>query len=404
MSSPAAGLARAAEQRLPAGLGERLVRVRRDLHRHPELSNQEVETTALLRRELKASGISGARPIGPTGLVVDIVGARPGPVVAVRGDIDALPLSEEAEVPFRSTISNVMHACGHDVHGTVALGVAVAALERRETLPGTLRVIFQPAEEAEPLGGRAVVEGGHLDGVAAAIALHVDPDTETGLVGLRRGPSMASSDEFTITVRGRSSHAGWPHVGCDAVTAAAAVVQEIQKIVTRRIDPRKSVALNLGRIEGGVASNIVADRAQIFGTARTLDQEARGVLRRLLPEVSRHAAAASGADAEVKIVHGEPVLDNHPTVIDAFEASVRRRLGDDACRWLDEPTMNSEDFAFYTERLPSAMVWVGVRDEARGIVHPLHHPRFAVDEAVIPLGVELLLDTATALLENPPDE
>ena len=395
-------LARAAAERLPVGLVERLVAVRRELHRRPELSNQETETTALLRSELEQAGFSRVSPIGPTGLVVDVVGERPGPLVVVRGDIDALPLTEAADVPFRSTVPGVMHACGHDVHSAMALGVALAAREHREELAGTVRVVLQPAEEAEPLGGRAVVAGGHLDGAVAAVALHVDPGLETGTVGLRSGVSMASSDEFKITVHGRSSHAGWPHVGCDAVTAAASVIQEIQKIITRRIDPRSAVALNLGRIDGGVAANIVAEEVRILGTVRTLDEEARATARRLIVEVSEYAAAANGARVEVELVHGEPALYNDPTVIDAFAAVATRTMGEHACRWLEAPTMNSEDFAFYTERLPSAMAWIGVRDEERGFVHPLHHPCFAVDEAVIPLGVELLLETAVALLENPP--
>lgn len=403
MTTDARALSREAAQRLPEGLGDRLLDVRRELHRKPELSNQESETTALLRSELERGGLTEVRAIGPTGLVVDVVGERAGPLVVVRGDIDALPLTEEADVPFRSTVPGVMHACGHDVHSAIALGVALTARDRRASIPGTLRVILQPAEEAEPLGGRRVVEGGYLDGATAAIALHVDPGLDTGRVGLHAGPSMASSDEFTITVRGRSSHAGWPHVGCDAVAAAASVIQEIQKIVSRRIDPRSPVALNLGRIEGGVAANILADEVRIFGTLRTLDEPARATARSLIEEVARHAAAANGGGAEMQLIKGEPVLENHRAVIDAFAAVARRQLGVSGCEWLDAPTMNSEDFAFYTERLPSAITWIGVRDEAQGFVYPLHHPRFAVDEAVIPLGVELLLETASTLLESPPE-
>ena len=402
MSGRAATLARAAAGRLPKDLDARLVEVRRALHRRPELSNQEVETTARLRRELEAAGVPDVRPLGPTGLVVDIVGGRPGPVVVVRGDIDALPLTEEADVPFRSETANVMHACGHDAHSTMALGVAVAALERQSSLPGTLRVVFQPAEEAELLADRALEAAGHLDDVAAAIALHVDPGLPTGQVGLLSGRSMASSDEFTIAIRGRSSHAGWPHVGVDAITAAASVIQELQKVVTRRVDPRKPVVLNLGRIDGGAGANILAEEVRIAGTVRTLDEESRAVMRRLLDEVSRHAAAANGAQAELALVEGEPVLFNHPAVIDAFEAVARRTIGDDGPVRLDEPTMNSEDFAFYTERVPSAIAWIGVRDEDAGIVHPLHDPRFAVDESVLPIGVELLLHTAIRLLDDPP--
>jgi amidohydrolase len=387
---------------IPPDLVERLTRIRRDIHRRPELSNHEVETTALLRRELRASGVAGIRPIGPTGIVADIPLAGDGPVVVVRADMDALPITEEASVPFRSQVPGVMHACGHDAHSAMALGVAVVAQERLAPLPGTLRVIFQPAEETEPLGGRAVVQGGHLDGVAAAIALHVDPDTPVGQVGLRSGPTMASSDEFAITVRGRSSHAGWPQEGADAIAAASAVVQELQKVVTRRVDPRAPVALNIGSIHGGQAANVVADEVRLEGTIRTLDEETRATVCQLVGEVAGYVAAAGGVTADVELTRGEPVLENHPAVTDRFEAAAHSVLGAEACRWLDLPTTNSEDFAFYAERVPSAMAWIGVRNEARGIVHPLHHPGFAIDEAVIPLGVELLLNTAGALLEDPP--
>lgn len=389
-----------ATELLPAALVPHLVEVRRALHRRPELSNQEFETTARLRHELEAAGIRDVRPIGPTGLVVDLPGARPGPVVVVRGDIDALPIDEQTDVPFRSTVPDVMHACGHDVHAAVALGVALTAHARAERLPGTLRVIFQPAEETEPLGGRAVVAGGHLEGVAAAVALHVDPEREVGRVGLRAGPAMASSDLFTITIRGRASHAGWPQAGADAVAAAASVIAAAHQITARRVDPRTPATLNIGRITGGQASNIVADEVRMEGVVRTLDEDTRALLARLLGEVVEHACATHGADGELHLITGEPVLHNDPGVIDAFAATAERVAGAAAIDWLEQPTMNSEDFAFYTERIPAAMAWVGVRNEAEGFVHSLHHPRFRADERVIPLGVSLLLETAVGLMEQ----
>jgi amidohydrolase len=385
-------------ERLPAGLVAHLVDVRRELHRHPELSNHEVETTARLGRELAAAGIRDVRPLGPTGLVVDLPGSRPDPIVVVRGDIDALPIEEQSGVPFRSAVPNVMHACGHDVHSAMTLGVALSVHARREPLPGTLRVIFQPAEEAEPLGGRAVVAGGHLDGVAAAVALHVDPDREVGRIGLRRGPAMASADEFTITVRGRSSHAGWPNAGADAIAAAATVVSAVHQLVARRVDPRTPATINIGRIEGGGAANIVADEVRMQGTMRTLDEPTRTLVARLLGEVVDHACASHGVTGQLELVTGEPVLRNDPVVIDAFDAAAREAIGADSVDWLDQPTMNSEDFAFYTERVPAAMAWIGVRNAEQGFVHSLHHPRFGVDERVIGIGVPLLLATAERLL------
>lgn len=384
---------------LPAALIEHLAGVRRDLHRHPELSNQEVETTARLRRELESAGVERVRPIGDTGLVVDIPGRAAEPVVVVRGDIDALPVQEQTEVPFRSAVPNVMHACGHDVHATIALGVALTAAARGEALPGTLRVVFQPAEETEPLGGRAVVAGGHLDGVAAAVALHVDPEREVGRVGLLGGPAMASSDLFTIEVTGRPSHAGWPHAGADAIAAAASVVTAVHQLVSRRVDPRTPATVNIGVIEGGQASNIVADAVRLEGVVRTLDEETRDLLGRALGEVVEHGCALHGAMGRLDLIKGEPVLHNDPRVIEAFAAAAEAG-GELAIDRLEQPTMNSEDFAFYTERVPAAMAWIGVRNEERGFVHALHHPRFGVDEAVIPLGVRLLLGAAERLFER----
>lgn len=193
-----------------AGVADTMLRVRRQLHEHPELSNREFETTRLLRTELDRAGLSDIRAIGETGLVVDVAGRDSRGIVALRGDIDALPIHETADVPFRSRIDGVMHACGHDVHTAMVLG-AVLAAHASGGLPGTVRAVFQPAEEDEPLGARSVIAGGHLGGVAAMVALHVDPDLPTGCLRLRDGPMMASSDVFEVTVTGRNSHAGWPH-------------------------------------------------------------------------------------------------------------------------------------------------------------------------------------------------
>jgi amidohydrolase len=332
--------------------------------------------------------------------VVDLPGSRPGPLVVVRGDIDALPIDEQSDVPFRSTVPGVMHACGHDVHSAVALGVALTAHANPDLINGTLRVIFQPAEETEPLGGRAVVAGGHLDGVAAAVALHVDPDREAGRVGLLAGPAMASSDLFTITLRGRSSHAGWPNAGADAIAAAGSVISGVHQLVARRVDPRTPATVNLGRIEGGQASNIVADAVTMQGVVRTLDEPTRALVAHALGQIVEHASAAHGVSGELDLITGEPVLQNDAGVIDAFAAAAARAAGAEAVDWLERPTMNSEDFAFYTDRIPAAMAWLGVRNEAHDFVHSLHHPRFGADESAIPVGVSLLFETALTLLNG----
>ncbi len=202
---------------VPNDIIDAVIATRRQMHRFPELSNEEVETTALLRRELTNAGLTDIRPVGRTGVVIDVQGSSPGRTVAVRADIDALPVTEQTQLPFASETRGIMHACGHDVHAATVLGVALAVQRERDTFPGMLRFVFQPAEEREPLGARAVIAGGFLDGVSAIVALHVSPDFDTGTVALRPGTAMASSDEFEIVVRGRSSHAGWPNVGRDAI-------------------------------------------------------------------------------------------------------------------------------------------------------------------------------------------
>ena len=247
---------------VPNDIIDAVIATRRQMHRFPELSNEEAETTALLRRELTSAGLTDIRPVGHTGVVTDVQGSSPGRTVAVHADIDALPITEQTQLSFASENRGVMHACGHDVHAATVLGVALAVQRERDSFPGTLRFVFQPAEEREPLGARAVIAGGFLEGVSAIVALHVSPDFDTGTVALRPGTAMASSDEFEIVVRGRSSHAGWPNVGRDAIATLAAIIQESQKIVSRRMNPRTPLVINFGKIVGGTAANVVADEAE----------------------------------------------------------------------------------------------------------------------------------------------
>ncbi|HTU31789.1 MAG TPA: M20 family metallopeptidase [Solirubrobacteraceae bacterium] len=380
--------------RINGSMSERLITLRRDLHRRPELSNHELATAARIATELGALGLTEIRQIAGTGLAVDVCGDSRGPLVVVRADMDALPITEDTRLPFASETPGVMHACGHDAHSAMAVGAASLALDRPPA--GTLRFVFQPAEEAEPLGGRRVVAEGALDGAIAAIALHVHPSLPTGTVGLRAGPSMASSDEFTITVTGRAGHVGWPHEAVDAIAAATAIVVELQTIVSRRTDPRTPITVHVGRIEGGSAGNVVADTVVMTGTIRALSAGARARAHELVGEVASAVAAAHGARAEAEVVSGEPPLDNHPSVIDAFAAAAATG----SVRRLPQPTMNSEDFAFYTERVPAGMAWLGVGGEDAA---PLHHPRFTIDEAALPIGAALLYDTACALLAAPPE-
>lgn len=374
-------------------------RVRRQIHTDPELSNEEFATTELLRSELRAAGISSIRAIGVTGLVAEVEGDPHGPVVVLRADIDALPIQEGTDLPFRSRRDGVMHACGHDAHTAMVLGAMLAAAAM-EGLPGSIRGIFQPAEEAEPLGARGVVDGGHLAGVRGAIALHVDPTNPTGTISLRDGEMMAASDTFEITIHGRYAHAGWPQDGVDAIAAAAAFIQQAQAVVSRRIDPRASTVINFGSISGGAANNVVCDQVVITGVIRTLDETIRPQLRQMLTDVLVGACSPLGASAELALHEGEPVLRNDPLLASAIRRAGGRVPGVDVLE-LARPTMNGEDFAFYGEHVPTAMAWIGCRNESLGYTHPLHHPMFAVDEGVLVKGAAVLLETALDVLAHP---
>ena len=384
---------------LPTSLFETVTRVRRLIHQNPELSHQEIETTALLRAELERAGLRGIRPVAETGLVAD-VGDPTGPRVAVRADLDALPGEEQTGLLYSSRRPGVMHACGHDAHAAMLLGVALAAKQRERDLPGTLRLIFQPAEESEPLGARCVVAKGLLDDVTAAVALHVSPDLDTGTVGLLSGPAMASSDEFTIEITGTGGHAGWPHGGRDAITAAATVVGALQTIVSRRTDPRSPLVVHVGTIAGGRSGNMIADRVQMEGTIRALRENDRQAARAALTALVDGICQATGVQGAVRLIPGEPVLHNDAEVIRAFRAAAGETPVNTRVCDLTEATMNSEDFAFYGQAVPAGMAWLGVRDRDAGTAYPLHHPGFRVDERALRVGVELLLSTACRLLRH----
>jgi len=375
-----------------------MIRVRRAIHAQPELSNQEFATTDLLEQELATVGIQSQR-VGETGLVADIHGDPNGGTVAIRADIDALPISEETTLTFRSRVDGVMHACGHDAHTAMALGAALTA-QMMPSRPGTIRLIFQPAEEAEPLGARAVIAGGHLIGVQAALALHVDPQLPTGRLALREGIMMAASDVFRITISGRSSHAGWPQSGADAIAVSVALIQQTYTVLARRIDPRIPVTVNFGRIRGGTANNIVADQVLLDGVIRTVDESARSQVREILGQSVESTCHAFGACGHIELTCGEPALVNHGHLARLLRQAGKGVLGPGGIAEMEQPTMSGEDFAFYGLHVPVAMAWLGVGGSDGTPVYPLHHPMFSLDEAAIPLGAAILLKAALAVLQD----
>ncbi|MCX7356057.1 MAG: amidohydrolase [Alphaproteobacteria bacterium] len=382
-------------------LAETMIKARRAIHENPELSHEERETSALVRRMLESAGISEIEPVFDTGLVATIRGKGNGRTLALRADMDALPIEERRpDLPFHSKKAGVMHACGHDVHTSVLLGVALALQAERDKFSGTVRCVFQPAEEAEPLGAREIIKAGHMKGVEGIVSLHVDPEIPVGLIGVRAGALMAGGQEFTIRVKGRSSHAARPHLGIDALAAACAIVGELQKVRSRRTDPLEPVVVTIGRMQAGTAKNIIAETAVIEGTFRVLDEGLRSEVARLIESIAQNVARANGAEASFETLEGEPVLVNDAPLTDLVRRAASDILGAERVTEMRRPSMGSEDFAYYARVVPGTMFRLGIRNEEAGMVHPLHHPEFAVDERAIPVGASVMLAAARRFLDG----
>ncbi len=381
----------------------RMVQVRRHLHAHPELSNQEQATQVYLRDVLTTEGVVDVRTVAGTGLAVDVVGTA-GPSnrkLAIRADIDALPITEESGLEFASQVAGVMHACGHDAHAAMVFATAIALYRTRDRFSGTVRLIFQPAEEAEPLGGRRVVEAGLLDDVEAAIGIHVDPYLPTGHVAVSSGAYTLACDIFDIVIAGRSAHAAKPAEGIDTIAVASAVVGELQKIVARETDAFDPLILSVTGIHGGGAYNIIADRTTLRGTIRSGNEQTRERAHHRLHAVVQGVAQAHGATAEVSVVRGEPPVVNDPGMATLISTTASRLLGTEYV--IGAPGWTAaDDFGFYSQRCPSVYFRLGVRNEELGAIHPLHHPQFRIDENAMQIGAAELVAAAIGFLRPDP--
>lgn len=376
-------------------LEERIVHWRRDFHSHPEIAYQEKRTGAKIVEYLKGLDIQVTRTAG-TGVRGVLQGLPGGKTVALRADMDALPLSEEGEKPYISRNPGAAHACGHDGHMAVLMGAAEILRRRREHFKGRVVFLFQPAEERSPGGAIKMVEEGILEGVDAVFGLHFWQPMPTGTVGLVRGPMMAQTDDFTIRVRGSGGHGAMPHQAVDTILAAAQIVVSMQSIVSRSVDPLKPAVLSFGTVHGGTVYNIIPSEVTLSGTLRALEPEVMGLLEKRLRAVTNETARAFGAEAEVEYVSGFPPVVNHPGMSDGVLDVVRRTLGDERIRDID-PVMGGEDFAYYLQKVPGAFLFFGM---GTGQPWPHHHPRFDMDEAALPEAVELMSCIALDFLKG----
>lgn len=380
----------------------RLVEVRRYLHSHPELSGQEHDTARYLAERLAELGLSPRVGLdgAETGVVATVEGlAGDGPTLLWRADTDALPIVELNDVPYRSCTPGVMHACGHDVHTTVGLGLVSALVARREELCGTLRFVFQPAEEGTPgdgiVGAEAMARGGVLSGVDAAFALHCMPSLPVGTLGYNREAMWAGSDVWTLTLEGTSTHGAYPQDGVDPIFVAAQIVIGLQGIVGRVIDSREACVVSVGRIEAGTAFNIIPGSVRMVGLLRTLDE---GVRERAIGAITRlveGTAAAWGARADLAFARGAHITVMDGPTVDRVVAALRRTMPADRLVPV-KAQMGAEDFASFSRRVPAAFLLLGVGNAERGIVHPIHSPHFDVDERCLAFAVDQM---AEAILE-----
>ncbi|MGH9381233.1 MAG: M20 metallopeptidase family protein [Thermoanaerobaculia bacterium] len=376
-----------------------MVEIRRDLHRHPELGLEEHRTASQIQKWLDELRIEHVDGLAGTGVLGVIRGAAPGRTVALRADIDALPLTDGKDVPYASEVPGRMHACGHDAHTAVLLGAARLLSERAGDLAGTVKLVFQPAEETVG-GARLLIEEGVLENpeVEAIFGLHVEPGLEIGSIGLHYGQRNAASDNLKIVVHGRSGHAAYPAGSVDAILVAAHVVTALQSVVSRNIDARDAAVVSLGTVQGGTQSNIVAGRVELTGTVRTLDPQVRERALRRVREVAEGVAAGFGARAEVLIDPSYDPVINHDPQVDVVRANAVALLGEDAVRVLPRPSMGVEDFGYYMMRVPGAFYSLGIRNEAAGITHPLHSELFDVDEECLALGAAMQALNAMSVL------
>ena len=386
-------------------LEQTLVSDRRHLHQNPELSFEEVQTSAFVQERLRDLNIPFTAGIGGYGVVANLQGHRPGPVVALRADMDALPIQEANDVPYASKVPGVMHACGHDVHTASLLGVAALLRSRTQEFSGTVRFLFQPAEEKLPGGASLMIRDGALANPTpqAIYGQHVMPLLPAGTVGFRSGRYMASADEIRLTIRGKGGHAAMPHLNTDSVLIASHIVVALQQVVRRRANPTLPSVLSFGHIIGEGAYNVLPNDVRLRGTFRTMDETWRAQAHALIREIASGTASAMGAICDVEIDRGYPMLFNHPEPTALARSTAEAYLGPQQVVDLDL-WMAAEDFAFYAQEIPASFYRLGTRNEAKGWVSSVHTSTFDVDESALPLGAGLMAAIALEQLAAPPSE
>jgi amidohydrolase len=372
-----------------------LIAWRRDFHRHPETAFEENRTSSVLRKFLESHDIP-VQAMAKTGLRGVLKGKPGGPTVALRADIDALPLQEEGNKEYLSENHGAAHACGHDGHMAILMGVIELLCRRKESFQGDVVFLFQPSEERIPGGAKSMIEEGALDGVDAIFGLHLWQLLSTGVVGLVKGAMMAQPDKFTIRIRGKGGHGSMPHQTVDPILVASHLVVSIQSIVSRNVDPLKPVVVSFGTIEGGTIYNIIPEEVVLTGTVRSFDAEVQDLSENRLKEISDATCAAFGAAAEFHYEKGYPPVVNEKGMVDFVAKTALELFGEEKVQDID-PVMGGEDFSYFLQKVPGAFLFFGMGD---GMEYPHHHPAFDIDENALPQATLLMTTLALKYLND----
>jgi amidohydrolase len=391
--------------RLKSAIDERvpdLIAMRRDLHEHPELAFEEVRTSGIVAQRLKALGLEVQTGIAKTGVVGLLRGnvSKPGAkTIAIRADMDALPIHELNEIEYRSTIDGKMHACGHDGHTSILLTVADVLTKRRDELPGNVKFVFQPAEET--IGGaEPMVKEGAMQGVDGVIGLHLISNYPIGRVGVRAGTVFASADKFVLRVNGKGGHAAMPEGAIDPIVISAYIVTALQTLISRETSPFSPAVVTIGTIQSGTAFNIIPEFAELQGTMRAFSTEHREKLIRRISEVASGVASAMGGSCDARVFDGCPPCTNDPAMTEVVHRAAVESVGEQAVDDTEEVmTTGSDDMAYFLQAVPGCYFIVGARNEEKEAKYPHHHPRFNVDEDALPIGVEVLARAALEYLK-----
>ncbi len=372
-------------QEVEENFGDKIVALRRDIHCEPELGFDTEKTAAKVLAALDGLPLDLETGVAQNGIVATLEGEGGGPTVALRADMDALPIQEETGLPFASEIEGKMHACGHDGHTSMLVGAVHVLSGMRDRLGGTIKFVFQPAEEGGG-GGKVMVDEGVADDVSSIFALHLWPGLPFGKVATKAGPIMAAADAFEMEVRGSGGHGAMPHLAADAVVMAAQIVTALQTVVSREVDPVEPAVLTVGEIGAGTAFNIIPEKARIGGTVRTLDPDLRKMMPERIEELARGVAKGMRGDVDLDYTFSYPVTVNDEDAAARALSVADDLFGGDSVLELPNPSMGGEDFAYFLEKVPGAFIWLGVGEDASG----LHTSRFAFDEDILPRGAALL--------------